>query len=60
MEDEEINLEEAVREFERNILERLYPQHPSTRQLAKRLGLSHTAIANKLKEYGINKQSAIS
>ncbi|MFT6928465.1 MAG: transcriptional regulator of aroF, aroG, tyrA and aromatic amino acid transport, partial [Psychromonas sp.] len=30
---------------------------PSTRQLAKKLGLSHTAIANKLRDYGINKKT---
>ena len=37
------------------LLERLCPAFPSTRQLAKRLGVSHTAIANKLREYGIGK-----
>ncbi|MEG3767109.1 TyrR/PhhR family helix-turn-helix DNA-binding protein, partial [Alteromonas sp. 14N.309.X.WAT.G.H12] len=48
-------LDEAVKKFERDLLKRLYPTYPSTRQLAKKLGLSHTAIANKLREYGINK-----
>ncbi|MDN6834331.1 MAG: hypothetical protein L0L75_11390, partial [Enterobacterales bacterium] len=28
--------------------------YPSTRKLAKRLGVSHTAIANKLREYGLS------
>ena len=32
-----------------------YAQYPSTRKLAQRLGVSHTAIANKLKQYGISK-----
>ena len=45
-------LDKAVRKA----LERLYPAFPSTRQLAKRLGVSHTAIANKLREYGIGKK----
>lgn len=50
-------LDEEVKKFERELLKRLYPAYPSTRQLAKKLGLSHTAIANKLREYGINKAS---
>tara|TARA_B100002003_G_scaffold178773_1_gene166693 strand:- start:2476 stop:4032 length:1557 start_codon:yes stop_codon:yes gene_type:complete len=48
-------LDEEVKKFERDLLRKLYPSYPSTRQLAKKLGLSHTAIANKLREYGINK-----
>ena len=45
----------GLKKFEKDLLKRLYPSYPSTRQLAKKLGLSHTAIANKLREYGINK-----
>ncbi|GLP94830.1 sigma 54-interacting transcriptional regulator [Paraferrimonas sedimenticola] len=48
-------LEQAVKQFEANIIRRLYPSYTSTRKLAKKLGMSHTAIANKLKEYGISK-----
>jgi transcriptional regulator of aroF, aroG, tyrA and aromatic amino acid transport len=44
-----------VKKFEKDLLKKLYPSYPSTRQLARKLGLSHTAIANKLREYGINK-----
>jgi transcriptional regulator of aroF, aroG, tyrA and aromatic amino acid transport len=51
------SLDEEVKRFEKDILMRLYPSYPSTRQLAKKLGLSHTAIANKLREYGINKKT---
>ncbi|KRW62468.1 sigma-54-dependent transcriptional regulator [Pseudomonas sp. TTU2014-080ASC] len=52
----EINsLDEAVSEFERNLLEKLYPDHPSTRQLAARLKTSHSAIATRLRKYGIPK-----
>ncbi len=40
-------------EVERRVLEELYPRHPSSRQLAKRLGVSHTTIANKLRRHGI-------
>jgi len=53
---DDLTLDEAVRQFESSILRRLYPSFPSTRQLAKRLGLSHTAVANKLRDYGIGKQ----
>lgn len=50
-------LDEEVKKFEKSLLRKLYPSYPSTRQLAKKLGLSHTAIANKLREYGINRKT---
>ncbi len=50
-------LDAAVKGFEADLLRKLYPAYPSTRQLAKKLGLSHTAIANKLREYNINKKT---
>lgn len=50
-------LEDAVKTFEADVLRKLYPAFPSTRQLAKKLGLSHTAVANKLREYNINKKT---
>lgn len=53
---EDGGLEDAVKRFESTLLRRLYPSYPSTRQLARKLGLSHTAIANKLRDYGIGKQ----
>ncbi|GGB16357.1 TyrR/PhhR family helix-turn-helix DNA-binding protein [Agarivorans gilvus] len=43
----------AMGEFEHLLLSYHYPQHPSSRLLAKKLGLSHTAIANKLREHNI-------
>jgi transcriptional regulator of aroF, aroG, tyrA and aromatic amino acid transport len=55
--DFEGTLEQAVKRFESTLLRKLYPAYPSSRQLAKRLGLSHTAIANKLREYGINRKT---
>ena len=51
------SLDEEVKRFEKDILMRLYPSYPSTRQLAKKLQLSHTAVANKLRDYGINKKT---
>ncbi|PKH98384.1 hypothetical protein CXF78_19000, partial [Shewanella sp. 11B5] len=44
------------KEYEASLLRRLYPAYPSTRQLAKKLGVSHTAIANKLRDYSISKK----
>ncbi len=50
-------LDDAVKQYEAGILRELFPSFPSSRQLAKRLGLSHTAVANKLREYGISKKT---
>ncbi|USZ48233.1 sigma-54-dependent transcriptional regulator [Halomonas sp. DN3] len=47
------SLNDILGEVERRVLASLYPQHPSSRQLARRLGVSHTTIANKLNRYGI-------
>ena len=47
------SLEEAVEGFERALLTKLYGSHPSSRQLAARLRTSHTAIAHRLRKYGI-------
>ena len=55
--DFEGTLDEAVKQYEADLLRKLYPAYPSTRQLAKKLGLSHTAIANKLREYDISKKT---
>ncbi|MGJ8646947.1 MAG: TyrR/PhhR family helix-turn-helix DNA-binding protein [Marinomonas colpomeniae] len=47
------SLDQTVKQWEAELLTRLYPQHPSTRRLAKAVGMSHSTIANKLKEYKI-------
>ncbi|MGQ0286068.1 sigma 54-interacting transcriptional regulator [Pasteurellaceae bacterium 22721_9_1] len=52
---ENLNLEQIMENFESQVLRQFYSQYPSTRKLATRLGVSHTAIANKLKRYGISK-----
>ena len=44
---------DAIAAFEKNLLQELYPQFPSSRKLAKRLRVSHTAIADKLRKYQI-------
>lgn len=48
------SLEQAVADFEKELLQRLYKEFPSSRRLAKRLGTSHSAIANRLRRYGID------
>lgn len=52
---EDLPLEELVSRFEASLLRKFYAEYPSTRKLAQRLGLSHTAVANKLRVYGIGK-----
>ena len=47
---------EITGRIERQILASLYPDFPSSRLLAKRLGVSHTTIANKLRQHGIGNQ----
>jgi transcriptional regulator of aroF, aroG, tyrA and aromatic amino acid transport len=49
------SLDAIMSDYESQILDKLYQSFPSSRKLAKRLGVSHTSIANKLREYGINK-----
>lgn len=49
------SLDEIMQRYEEQVLEELYVKYPSTRKLAKRLGVSHTAIANKLRDYQIGK-----
>ena len=48
-------LDEMTKNYEKEVLKSLYAKYPSSRKLAKRLGVSHTAIANKLRDYGIGK-----
>lgn len=47
---------EITGRLERQILAALYPDYPSSRLLARRLGVSHTTIANKLRLHGIGNQ----
>ena len=49
-------LDEMTKHFEKQILQQLYQTYPSSRKLSKRLSISHTAVANKLREYGIRKE----
>ncbi len=50
-------LEEIVGRFEKALLQRLYAEYPSSRQLGRRLGVSHTTVANKLRDYGLSSSS---
>ncbi|WP_227369993.1 sigma-54-dependent transcriptional regulator [Halomonas sp. M20] len=46
-------LDDILGKVEKRVLASLYPEYSSSRLLARRLGVSHTTIANKLKRYGI-------
>lgn len=48
------SLDKTMKSVEAKLLKSLYPKYPSSRRLAKAVGLSHSAVANKLKEYGIS------
>ncbi len=50
------SLDDIMKRYESGILANLYRSYPSTRKLAKRLSVSHTAVANKLREYSIGKK----
>lgn len=52
---EKQTLDEIIGRYEAQILRAFYREFPSTRKLAQRLGVSHTAIANKLRQYRIGK-----
>ncbi|MCZ2722832.1 sigma 54-interacting transcriptional regulator [Marinomonas sp. 15G1-11] len=47
------SLDKTMKHWEAKLLKDLYPSFPSSRQLAKKIGLSHSAVANKLRDYGI-------
>lgn len=49
------SLDDIMKEYESRVLEKLYQAFPSSRKLAKRLNVSHTSIANKLRDYNIRK-----
>lgn len=51
--DGEGRLADAKFELEGQWLRRLYAEYPSTRKLGERLGLSHTAVARKLRAHGL-------
>lgn len=50
---EGLTLGEAVNEFERHFLQHWYQKYPSTRKLARQLGVSHTTIAQKINKYNL-------
>jgi len=46
-------LKEIVANFERDLLREAALEHKSSRQIASRLGISHTAVLKKMKQYGL-------
>lgn len=51
----ELSYQDYLEYLDRELLRALYPDYPSARLLGRRLGLSHTAIANRLRKYDIPK-----
>ncbi|WP_425060261.1 Transcriptional regulatory protein TyrR [Sporomusa carbonis] len=47
-------LEEIVNEVERNVLIKAMAKYTTSRQLGAALGLSHTAVLNKLRKHGLS------
>ena len=54
---EGMTLNEAVSEFEKHFLQHWYQKYPSTRKLARQLGVSHTTIAQKINKYQLNQNN---
>lgn len=48
---ENLTLQEAVDEFEKQFMQHWYQKYPSTRKLARQLGVSHTTVAQKIKKH---------
>ncbi len=54
---EGMTLTEAVNEFEKHFLQHWYQKFPSTRKLARQLGVSHTTIAQKINKYHLKQNN---
>ncbi|WP_250460942.1 TyrR/PhhR family helix-turn-helix DNA-binding protein [Microbulbifer litoralis] len=50
-----LSYREAMDKVEEALLRELLMEQRSTRALARRLGISHTAVANKLRKYGLGR-----
>jgi transcriptional regulator of aroF, aroG, tyrA and aromatic amino acid transport len=50
-------LKEIVGKVEKQVLERVLEEHPSSRKAGKILGVSNTTILNKMKAYGLDNDS---
>nr|WP_175453060.1 TyrR/PhhR family helix-turn-helix DNA-binding protein [Microbulbifer yueqingensis] len=51
-----LSFREAMEKVEEGLLRELAAEQLSTREMAQRLGLSHTAIANKLRKFRISRE----
>lgn len=49
----------AVAAFERALLSRLYPLYPSSRKLARYLGVSHSLVARKLRQFALGRNTPV-
>ncbi|MCH9692638.1 MAG: PAS domain-containing protein [Gammaproteobacteria bacterium] len=51
-----LNYRQIMEHMERALLTEMMIDQPSTRELSRQLGISHTSIANKLRKYGLEKR----
>lgn len=51
------NLKDAIAQYEKQIIEQALTQSPSIRRSAKILGISHTALLNKIKKHHIQMET---
>ncbi len=52
-EEQVVSLDQAMADYEKSLLQRLFEEYPSSRKLAKRLNTSHSAISVRLRKYAI-------
>ncbi|MGV0959964.1 MAG: sigma 54-interacting transcriptional regulator [Limnohabitans sp.] len=52
-----VSLDQAMADYEKSLLQKLFAEHPSSRKLAKRLNTSHSAISVRLRKYSIGGQT---
>ncbi|MCW8127347.1 TyrR/PhhR family helix-turn-helix DNA-binding protein [Microbulbifer halophilus] len=53
----DLSYREIMDKVEEALLRELLTEHRSTRELARRLDISHTAVANKLRKYGLYRRN---
>ena len=51
--EEVISLKEEIEKYEKQVIMKVYNTNKSYRETAKKLGISHTAVMNKIKKYNI-------
>ena len=50
------SLKDEMEKYEKEIIKKVYISNKSYREISKILGISHTAVMNKVKKYKINEE----